>query len=71
MKITKELRGFSAEELRARKEEMQKELLKMNTQVATGTNVSNPGKLKLTKKNVARILTLLKEKGGKIQAKHG
>ncbi len=62
MKITKELKGLSSTELQERLKEFKKELLKLNVQAATGTGVANPGKLKQTKKNIARILTLLKQK---------
>ncbi len=62
MKITKELRGLSDVELRARLEEFKKELLKLNVEVSTGANPSSPGRLKLIKKNIARILTLLNAK---------
>tara|TARA_Y100000034_G_C6779907_1_gene348510 strand:+ start:507 stop:707 length:201 start_codon:yes stop_codon:yes gene_type:complete len=62
MKITKELRELPAPELQSRLKEFKKELLKLNVEVATGANPSSPGKLKQTKKNIARILTLLKEK---------
>lgn len=62
MKTTKEFRGLSGDELRTRLEEFRKELLKMNVQVATGANPENSGKLRQTKKNVARILTILNEK---------
>ena len=64
MKITKELRDLSPTELRQRAEEFKKELLKLNVQVATGANTANPGKLRQMKKNIARILTLLREKEG-------
>ena len=43
-------------------DEFKKELLKLNVQVATGANTSNPGKLRQTKKNIARILTILNQK---------
>ncbi|MBU0460159.1 MAG: 50S ribosomal protein L29 [Nanoarchaeota archaeon] len=62
MKIMKELRDLPAEEMKSRLEEFKKELLKLNVEVATGANPSSPGKLKQTKKNIARILTLLNEK---------
>ena len=62
MKITKTFRSLSREELQERLGEFKKELLKLNVQVATGANTANPGVLKQTKKNIARILTLLKEK---------
>jgi large subunit ribosomal protein L29 len=57
-RITKELRSLSRQELEARLVESRKEMLKLNVQVATG-NAANPGKLKQTKKNIARILTLM------------
>ena len=62
MKITKELRDLPEQELKDRLGELKKELLKLNVEVATGANPSSPGKLKQTKKNIARINTLLKEK---------
>ena len=62
MKITKEFRSASSEELQGKLAEFKKELLKLNVQVATGATPESPGKLKQTKKNIARILTLLKEK---------
>ncbi len=62
MKTTKELRALSIPEMKVRKQELQKELLKMNAQVAMGTNPQSPGRVRLTKKNIARILTLITEK---------
>jgi large subunit ribosomal protein L29 len=62
-KITKELKELSVEELKARERESLKELLKLNAQVGTGTGTSSPGKLKQLKKNVARIKTIIKQKG--------
>jgi large subunit ribosomal protein L29 len=62
-KITKEIRELSLEELKAREKESRKELLKLNAQVSTGTGTSSPGKLKQLKKNVARIKTIMKQKG--------
>ena len=64
MKITKELRLLSKQELQKRLEEFKKELLKLNVQVASGANTTSPGKLKQTKKNIARIKTLFKEMEG-------
>lgn len=62
MKTTKNFRSLSHGELQERLGEFKKDLLKLNVQVATGANTANPGKLKQTKKNIARILTLLQEK---------
>jgi large subunit ribosomal protein L29 len=61
MKITKDLRNLSAGELRVRLGEFKKELLKLNVQVATGSTPDNPGKLRQTKKNIARVMTIIKE----------
>lgn len=59
MKITTSLKEMSQEGLMEKLGEFKKELLKSNVQIVTGGNASNPGKLKQTKKNIARILTLL------------
>lgn len=61
MKAAKELRNLSAEELQTRLRESKKELLKLHSS-ATGATA---GKIKKNKKNIARILTLLRERGGK------
>ncbi len=58
----KALKSKSKEELESQLEEMKKELIKLNTQVATGTTLKNPGQIRKIKKNIARILTILKTK---------
>ncbi|MBW2970210.1 50S ribosomal protein L29 [Candidatus Woesearchaeota archaeon] len=58
MKI-KELRGMGKEELKQKMQELYKEIMKDNAQVAIGTIPKNPGKLKLAKKTIARIKTIL------------
>lgn len=62
-KINKTLKDLSTSELNERMKEFKKELLKLNVEVATGANTTSPGKLRNTKKNIARVLTLLKQKG--------
>ncbi|MBU0616043.1 MAG: 50S ribosomal protein L29 [Nanoarchaeota archaeon] len=62
MTKTKEIRVMSAEDLNKRLDELKKELLKDNSQIATGTSPKSPGNLKKNKKDIARILTILKEK---------
>ena len=62
MKITKELRALSSEELKNRLGEFRKELLKLSVEVASGGNPASPGRIKQVKKNLARALTLIKEK---------
>jgi ribosomal protein L29 len=60
MKI-KELRGLGQPELKQKMNELYKELMKDNAQVAIGTIPKNPGKLRLAKKTIARIKTILAE----------
>ena len=65
MKITKDLRALSTKELHEKVAEFKKELLKLNVEVSTGANPASPGKVKQTKKNIARVLTIINEKRGK------
>lgn len=61
MKI-KELRGYSKDDLSQKKDELYKDLMKENAQISTGTVPKNPGKIKVMKKTIARINTILAEK---------
>jgi large subunit ribosomal protein L29 len=61
MKI-KELRELGKEDMKTRLEELRKELIKHNAQIATGTVPKSPGQVKQTKKTIAKILTILNEK---------
>ena len=67
MKV-KELRTLGEPELKQKMTELYKELMKDNAQVATGTIPKNPGKLRLAKKTIARIKTLLAQKVSPAQA---
>ncbi|MBN2420885.1 50S ribosomal protein L29 [Candidatus Woesearchaeota archaeon] len=49
--------------------EFRKELIKLNAQASTGTAAKNPGLLRQTKKNVARMLTLINQKNERRIAK--
>ena len=62
MKKSQAFQNISLAELQSRVVEFKKELLKLNTEVAAGANPASPGKMKQTKKNIARILTLLRER---------
>jgi len=46
-------------DLKKKMSELKIELLKLNTQVATGTTPKSPGQLKKIKKTIARIMTEL------------
>jgi len=59
---TKELRNLSKKDLEIKLEELKKELIKLNAQVATGTVPKSPGQIKQIKKTIAKILTITKEK---------
>ncbi|MBW3003311.1 50S ribosomal protein L29 [Candidatus Woesearchaeota archaeon] len=56
----KELAGMTKQDLLSKMDELKKELIKENAQVATGTVPKNPGQIKAMKKTIARIITILK-----------
>lgn len=62
MKKTGEFRNLNGEEIQNRIGELKKELIKDNVQVASGTNPANAGRMRQAKKNIARLLTVLKQK---------
>ncbi len=66
MKI-KEIRSMSEEDLKAKLEELKKELVKANAQISTGTIPKSPGQVKQVKKSIAKILTILKEKSKEVK----
>lgn len=55
-----ELRNFSDEELIEKLKELRQELFNLRFQLATG-QLKNVRRIKLVKKDMARILTILKE----------
>ena len=59
---TKELKSLNKEDLISQLKELKKELVKHNAQIATGTTPKSPGQIRQTKKTIARILTILKQK---------
>ncbi len=64
----KELKTLSKEDMEKRLEELRKELIKLNAQVARGTPPENPGKIRTVKRTIARLLTFIhqKNRGGVI-----
>lgn len=54
----KDARKLSRKELRNKLEELQKELMKLKSQVASGATPENPGKIKEIKKSIARIMLI-------------
>ena len=61
MKI-KELREMSIEELTAKRRELKHEMLNLRVQQQSG-QIENPARLHLIRKDVARIETILTERG--------
>ena len=55
----KELKAMQPADLKEKVLELRKELMKENAQVAIGTVPKNPRKLRLAKKTIARIETIL------------
>lgn len=61
-KKSKMFKGLGKTELKNKFSELEFELIKLNAQVATGTALKNPSQVGDTKKNIARIKTLLNQK---------
>ncbi|MBW2983684.1 50S ribosomal protein L29 [Candidatus Woesearchaeota archaeon] len=61
----KEMKSMAVEDLKTRLEELRKDLVKQNAQIATGTTPKSPGQIKQMKKTIARILTVMKNKESK------
>jgi len=59
MKI-KEIKAMSKEDLNSKLEELKKELMKINAQIATGTTPKSPGNVKQIKKTIAKISMIQK-----------
>ena len=57
----KELRQMPTEEMKKQLKELQMELMKANSQIASGSTPKNPGQIKQIKKTIARIHTITKE----------
>ncbi len=57
----KELRQLSSEELESKYEELMEQLFKLRIQKSIG-QLDNPAKIKQVRKDIARILTILRER---------
>ncbi len=58
----KELKNLTPDDLKNKLLELKKELMKDNAQIARGTTPKSAGKIRTTKKDIARISTVLREK---------
>jgi len=61
----KELRAMGKQELLDKMREIKTELSKEKGAVASGTKAENPGNIKQMRRTIARIKTILKERGEK------
>jgi len=55
----KELKNMNMEDLKVKLNDIKKELIKENAQIAVGTTPKSPGHVKQIKKTIARIKQLL------------
>ena len=58
MKAVKDLNKLKEDALAGRISELNKELMKLRSQVASGTVPKNPGRIRVIKKTIARIHTI-------------
>ena len=63
MKRVKELRELSDENLSKRHDELTLELVKVRGKISSGNIPENPGKVKHLKRDIARVLTVMKQRG--------
>ena len=61
----KEIRSMNEADIKSKLDELRKELVKLNGQIATGTTPKSPGHVREIKKNIARMLTILSEQKNK------
>ena len=61
----KELKSLSKDNLRTKLDELQRELMRENAQIASGTTPKNPGMVRQTKKMIARVLMYLDQESKK------
>lgn len=59
---SKDIRGMSEPDLKARCVELKKELMKNYAEIARGTMIKNAGKIRAIKKTLARIYTNVNER---------
>ena len=60
-----ELKNMGEEEIRKNMQELNMELIKYRSQISRGTPPENPGKVKVIRKNIARMKTILNMKNKK------
>ena len=70
----KDIKNMQPSQLEDKLSDLKKELIKLNAQVATGTNPQNPGQIRQIRKTIARIKTVINQsekiKGDKFENNH-
>jgi len=56
-----EMKQLGNDKLQSNLLDLKKELIRLNAQISTHTNPENPGNVRKIKKNIARILTFMKQ----------
>lgn len=59
---TQELRAMSQLDIGGKIVELKSELMELNSQIATGTTLKSPSKVKAIKRAIAKMLTINQEK---------
>lgn len=59
-----ELRGMTVDELKQKEQDLRRELFNLRFRQATG-ELENPVRIKIVKKDIARVLTIIMEKSNK------
>lgn len=62
-----EIKDQSVEELKALYHDLSKEIFDMKNEISTTRKLEKPHLLRLKKRNRARVLTLLQQKGGTVR----
>ncbi|MDD5332047.1 MAG: 50S ribosomal protein L29 [Candidatus Nanoarchaeia archaeon] len=60
---------MSKEQMEKKIEDLQKDLLKINSQRATKTTLENPGRVKQIRKTIARLFTISNQKPTEVKGK--
>ena len=55
--------------LKTNLKELEKELIKLNTQIATGTTLESPGRVRAVKRMIARVNTFVNQQKGGVTGK--
>ncbi len=56
-----EVRKMNQKDRGVKLQELRKELLKLNSQRSAGSQLQSPGKIKVIKRTIAKILTVMRE----------